>query len=115
MKKHKFYKESDGRWYIDLPQWPGSKADLEMVAGADTMLEMVGDGESEVWLEMSDENFPGANTLKFVRMADELYNGAFYYIDSFDGKEIKMDVWLCDVTKFVFGGYFPNEIYFLAE
>jgi len=35
-RKLKFYKEADERWYVELPEWEGSKADLEMVAGADT-------------------------------------------------------------------------------
>jgi hypothetical protein len=26
-----FVKEEDNRWYIDLPNWEGDKADLEMV------------------------------------------------------------------------------------
>jgi len=37
----KFKKNWFGRWYIDLPQYlkeGGKKADLELVAGADTML-----------------------------------------------------------------------------
>jgi hypothetical protein len=27
----KFYKESTGRWYVDLPEWEGEKAEIEMV------------------------------------------------------------------------------------
>ena len=34
----KFNKEAD-RWYIDLPDWTGTKGELEMVAGADTLLD----------------------------------------------------------------------------
>ena len=36
----KFNKEAD-RWYIDLPDWTGTKGELEMVAGADTLLDCV--------------------------------------------------------------------------
>ena len=34
----KFNKEGK-LWYIDLPQWTGTKAELEMVAGADKLLD----------------------------------------------------------------------------
>ena len=34
-----FVKEKSGRWYIDLPEWEGAHANLEMVAGADLLLD----------------------------------------------------------------------------
>ncbi len=37
MKKFKFNKEAQNRWYIELPEWTGSKSELEMVFGADTL------------------------------------------------------------------------------
>ena len=33
----KFYKE-EGKWYIDIP-WDGDKSELEMVMGADVLLD----------------------------------------------------------------------------
>ncbi len=39
MKRLRFYKEEDHRWYVDLHEWNGSKEELEMVMGADIMLD----------------------------------------------------------------------------
>jgi hypothetical protein len=52
METYKFIKE--GReWYIDLPEYlasGGSKGDLQMVEGADTMLDIISEGATEVCL-----------------------------------------------------------------
>lgn len=110
MEKFKFYKEWDHRWYIDLPSWTGSKADLEMVANADSMLEFMAQGQNEIWVNISDTEFVNANKLIFVRNADEIGNGAFYILNQYQGIDLNLEMWLCDVTKFVFGD-FPNVIY----
>ena len=34
-----FVKEETERWYIDLPEWEGAHANLQMVAGADLLLD----------------------------------------------------------------------------
>ena len=107
----RFYKEPSSRWYADIPEWTGDKADLEMVAGADTMLEYVAEGEGEVKLFMSTETIESASKLEFVREAVEYENGAFYKMDSYNGIELNTNMWLCDVTKFVFGE-FPKQIFF---
>lgn len=33
MTEFRFYKEETHRWYVDLPEWEGPKAALEMVDG----------------------------------------------------------------------------------
>lgn len=110
MKKFKFYKELDGRWYVDLPDWKGVKADLEMVGGADSMLEVMAEGNNSIWLYMSDMDFVGADRLDFVRLTPEVGEGAIYNLVSYKGIDMSFDVWLCDVTKFVFGD-FPKTIF----
>ncbi len=110
MKKLKFNKEPSGRWYVDLPDWEGSKADLEMVAGADNMLEYMAEGQGHVYLCVSENEFEGADKLEFIKLATELENGAYYKLHSYKGIEIGLEMWLCDVTKFVFG-HFPNIIF----
>ena len=110
MRNFKFYKEETGRWYVDLPEWEGSKADLELVSGADTMLEYMSEGENHVWLILSEENFEGSDKLEFIRLATEVENGAFYKLEKYKGIEINLEMWLCDVTKFVFGD-FPKIIH----
>lgn len=110
MRKLKFCKETDNRWYVELPEWEGSKSDLEMVAGADTMLEYMAEGESEVCLYLSIDEFENSDKLEFIRLAKELSNGAYYRFDKFRGIDINLEMWLCDVTLFVFGK-FPKTIY----
>lgn len=113
MKRLKFYKESDNRWYVDLPEWTGSKAELEMVDGADNMLEYMAEGEGQVWLVLSEQEFENADKLEFLRLATEIENGAFYKLDKYRGIKIGLEMWLCDVTKFVFGD-FPKTIFLSA-
>ena len=36
-----FTKEKDNRWYVDFPEWPLSHDNLEMVAGADDLLDLL--------------------------------------------------------------------------
>lgn len=107
----KFYKESDNRWYADLPTWEGPKDNLEMVMGADTMLEILSQGEGEVTLDMTTEPINGYEMLIFLNETPGLGEGAYYHMESYLNLEFNLDVWLCDVTKFVFGN-FPKIIYF---
>ena len=111
MRKFKFYKESNNNWYIDLPEWKGSKAELEMVAGADTMLEYMAEGESEVYVYISDEEFEGADVLRLKGLADDIGNGAYYFMQKYMGIYLDLDVWLCDVTLTVFNNVFPKYIF----
>ena len=113
IKTFKFEKNKKGEWYIVLPEWKGPKADLQMVSGADSMLEYMAEGEGQVWLVLSEQEFENADKLEFLRLATEIENGAFYKLDKYRGIEIGLEMWLCDVTKFVFGE-FPKYI-FLAR
>ena len=47
-----FNREENNCWYIDLPEWQGSHGSLQMVAGADTLLEFVGKGAPRVEAEV---------------------------------------------------------------
>jgi hypothetical protein len=118
---HRFYKE-EGTWYIDLPAYLeaglGTKANLMMVAGADTFLEKLSNQGSEVTVHI--ETAPYAEqtyALKKIGMGkdQELLDavghapveiGAYYKADT-DGHIL----WLCPVTEYVFGGDYPNHIY----
>ena len=115
MKRLKFVKDTPGiRWYIDLPWWEGSRAELEMVDGADTMLNILSEGNSEVVLYVSENEFEGSDKVEMIRLATEYGNGAFYKLDNYKGKQLNLEMWLCDVTKFVFGD-FPNKFFISTE
>jgi len=111
-KTIRFYREEpEGRWYADIPEWTGSKSELEMVMGADNMLEFICEGDSDVKLHLSTDNREGDDSkLEFIREATEYENGAFYRLRSYGGVELNVEMWLCDVTKFVFGE-FPKQIF----
>lgn len=117
MKKNfRFYRvEETGRWYVDLPEWEGEVADLEMVMGADTFLDILSQGENECWVMLSILPEEGADVLKLIEPGKlegpEFGEGSWYKLESYRGIDYGLDMWLCDVTKFAFG-YFPEEIYF---
>ncbi len=113
MRSFRFYKESDNRWYVDLPEWTGEKAELEMVAGADSMLEYMAEGESEVRVTLSETEFEGADVLQFVSEATDVGSGAYYEMATYKGIHLGLTMWLCDVTLFVYGK-FPNKIFISA-
>jgi hypothetical protein len=110
MRKFKFYKEPDNRWYIDLPEWTGSKADLEMVSGADSMLEYMSEGEYQVFVYISEIEFQGADTLRLKGLAGDVGSGAFYFMQKYRGIEINLDMWICDVSCYIFGKH-PDRLF----
>lgn len=117
MRNYRFYKE-EGDWFIDLPEYLeeecGTVADLQMVAGADTLLEHLSQGKDEVFIVFANQFFDGYNLL-LIKIGDpgkeewmtEISSGAFYEAAYHSPKII----WLCDVVKYVFNGEFPNQIF----
>lgn len=110
----KFNKESSGRWFVDLPEWTGSKDDLEMVLGADDLLNIIAQGEQSVEVYFSTEPFEESNVISWFK--EGMYFGAnigggFYKLHQYKGIVYDADIWLCDVAKFVFGET-PQLIYF---
>jgi hypothetical protein len=80
-----------------------------MVMGADMMLDILAQGEGEVDLTISEKEFPGSDALIFSKYS-ESGEGAWYSINELSGIPFGFDIWLCDVTKFVFGD-FPRTIW----
>lgn len=106
----RFYKTADGRWYIDLPEWSGSLDDLQMVEGADTMLDRVSGYTNECHLEMSDEPFDGADRVRLVEDLSKSVGGGNYIMETYQGEQINHAMWLCEVTVHVFHSL-PEAIY----
>jgi hypothetical protein len=101
----------EGRWYIDLPEWTGEKADLEMVAGADTMLDFMAEGDNKVIVCISETEFENSEKLQLKGMAEDIGSGAYYFLQKYRGVEVNLTLWLCDVTLFVFNNKFPTNIF----
>jgi hypothetical protein len=113
----KFNKESDGKWYVDLPTWEGSHADLEMVSGADLMLDMLSGYTDTISLNVSTESFKLRGQifiLSLIGLADDIGSGAYYHFNNqliiYD-TNVDIEIWLCDVMLKIFN-HFPQKIYF---
>lgn len=104
-KKYRFYKE-DNRWYIDLEDYikeGGDKEDLELVAGANDMLDQLSKGKNEITLLISLIE----NSFTYCLIKQDA-DGNYIFHDSI--KDTFSKVWLCSVTKWLFGDY-PEMIY----
>ena len=102
----KFIKETTKRWYIDLPEWTGRREDLEMVFGADTLLDKLSNGGNTVSLKVELEKFDDCDGIMTKTVEDE-YGATYLYKTS----EYEHVLWLCPVTLFVLGGVYPGEIW----
>lgn len=108
MRTLTFNKEKSG-WYIDLPEWKGSKGDLAMVSGADTLLDRISNDEESVKLSVALTPVDNFYKLKLTTKVNKA-GGGIYKV--YGAKKFPKEIWLCDVTKFVFGGHLPPEVYF---
>lgn len=107
-----FYKESTG-WYIDLPEFiaqGGSKGDLQMVEGADTMLDLMAGEDTIVTLVIDEEFFEGADRLELTEKCDPYIGGGYYLLRNWENRPVMKTMWLCAVTEYVFG-YLPEQIF----
>ena len=106
----RFYKTASERWFIDLPTWTGSVDDLEMVEGADIMLDLVSGHSNECYLMLSDQEFEGADVITLVNDLTESGGGGDYYMESYQGEQVIQSIWLCSVTCTVFNTL-PGQIF----
>jgi hypothetical protein len=105
IKKFKFCKEENNRWFVELPEWEGEKEDLEMVMGADLLLDILSGNSDYCYVTFGDEPFDGCSTLTYDHTES---TPGYYNNDAWHGPST---IWLCSVTEFVFGRY-PEKIYF---
>ena len=114
--KVSFTKESNGRWYVDFPNWPLSHDNLEMVAGADDLLDILNNGTNHVSLEVYTKK-PKEYDVELMKVHSALTKGAFYTVETpLEGWENpnamrRKQLWLCPVTLTVLGHY-PKQIFF---
>lgn len=116
LRTYKFVKK-DNEWFIDLPEYieqGGSAGDLQMVDGADTMLDVMADQRTEVGLTISKEPFEGADVLVLTEKCDPFIGGGYYLMEKYRGQVINRSMWLCQVTEFVFSDI-PDRIFVRQE
>ncbi|MEO7446246.1 MAG: DUF6717 family protein [Ferruginibacter sp.] len=115
MKAYTFNKNETG-WFVDLPDYvaQGGKAEnLQMMEGADVMLDIIAAGNNTVSLIMAIENFENSYALILKEKCDVVKGGGFYVLEQFEEKKLNLHLWLCDVTEYVFGDI--PEIIFLRK
>lgn len=106
----RFYKNEADKWYIDLPEWEGSLSELQMVEGADTMLDIVSNYTRECYLDISDAWFEGSDLIELTENMRESIGGGMYVMRTHKGEPIEHPMWLCEVTVHVFDKL-PEQIY----
>jgi hypothetical protein len=116
MQSHKFIKTGH-EWFIDLPEYlaqGGTKEDLQMVEGADKMLDMMAGNSDNVTLRIAKEPFDNADLLVLTEKCDPYIGGGYYLMKYYEGMEVNRSMWLCQVTEFVFGDL-PEKIFVRKE
>ena len=100
-----------GKWYADVPGWKGSIASLEMVSGCDDFLDDLCVNGHFVTLEISTDN-PGLEYQAELIHLDA-FGGTYKLSKPFEALDgtVKDTIWLCNVTKYVFGDH-PKKLYF---
>lgn len=104
MKTYKFIKNGNA-WYIDLPDYidqGGNMGDLQMVDGADKMLDMMSNSYDSVILSVSKERFDKSDCIILFEKCDPLIGGGYYMMRTYEGQEVNQRMWLCQVIEFVF-------------
>lgn len=93
------------KWFIDIP-WIGDVNDLQMVSGADSLLDILSKGSKEFNCTVSTL-LMNKQWLAHLEKISEDEIGADYQAYS---DYISTPVWLCNVTKHLFE-IFPDNFY----
>lgn len=107
------FKRESGTWYIHLPAYLRqgcSKADLQMVDGAQKFLNVLSNGASTLRLRISTETQQGWDTLELIEHCGPPKGGAIYLFTPAGEQSEGSLFWICDLTLFVFGDM-PPQIY----
>ena len=102
-----FNRLSSNRWYANIDDYPGDFEDLEMIMGADELLDRLSCGGDFVKVSIIADEIPSFPPNMKLTKYKEDETGAYYTQDFYDHLP---SVFICNVTKFVFG-YFPDIIY----
>ena len=102
-----FEKWEDGRWFVVLSDYDGEQDDLEMVDGADKLLDFLTTDNLYVSVDVGLEH--NADYPIQLTLVEHDVMGGTYHVNGLDG--FNQDVWLCNVVHFVFGEH-PEELFF---
>lgn len=116
------FREIDDRWYVDYPEYPWNHANLEMVAGADDLLDEIAELDDSVTIGIRSKVSSTLEDYKLSRVEpeDPIYEhiarfndtsiGRWYTVNHYADKEDWQLIWLCPVMLYTFG-YYPKIIY----
>jgi hypothetical protein len=113
MNNYSFIKKN-GNWQLHFSNHTykeGNDVDIDLMEGAGTMLNFLSEGKNEVNLVFDKRPFEDADEIELLQTCEPFLNGGYYLLRNFEGKEINYEMWLSDVTKYVFGET-PQRIYF---
>jgi hypothetical protein len=132
--KLSFNREEEDRWFVDFPNWPWKKGNLEMVCGADKFLDLLSEGKDRVSIiaKATSEKLDEAEFQQLMQdgwhelsqIQSSLTGGATYTVRGnkaeqfmrqhpLTGESMARTLWLCPVTLFVVGRY-PKYFYVKA-
>jgi hypothetical protein len=107
------FRKKEHHWFIDLPGYLEqgfTESDLEMVQGAQRLLDLMAGPRKKITLNLGTEPFEGADRLELMEHCEAPRGGAIYLLDTCRGKERGDLIWICDIALFVFGDM-PPYIY----
>jgi hypothetical protein len=102
----------DGQWYIYFDVTLGqslSKQDLELIEGAQKVLNTLSNGEDRLRLHLGLEPFEGAKISELVEHCAAPKGGGIYLYKTLEEHNSCL-YWICDLALFVFGDI-PERIY----
>ena len=99
-----FEKEVSG-WYIVLPEWEGKKAELQMVAGADVLLDLLSESKNTVKMEVRRDDF-----LEKTATLNKIRHDNFGADYTYNSESLQANFWLCPVVLFLFNEY-PKTLF----
>ena len=132
--KLSFNREEEDRWFVDFPNWPWKKGNLEMVCGADKFLDLLSEGKDRVSIiaKATSEKLDESEFQQLMQdgwhelsqTQSSLTGGATYTVRGdkaeqfmrkhpLTGESMARTLWLCPVTLFVVGRY-PKYFYVKA-
>lgn len=103
------FKKEDGLWYADIKNWPKHlKHNCLMVGGAAEFLENVPKSNPN-YITYKVSLTERENFIHLIKKHEDS-SGGTYYSDN----ATTPDMWLCNVTKFVFGEH-PEEMWIQSK
>lgn len=111
MNTYTFIKKN-GSWQL-LHHKAGThrKEPLPLDDGSNSLLNLLADGNDKVKLRLTTEPFKDAQELELLQSCQPFLEGGYYRMRQDNkGTENSCQLWVSDVTKYVFGAV-PDRIY----